>query len=148
MTRKTMGALFLACATAGVLPALCAAEEPATSKPMSSSSAPTPQTMTAEGAVSSVDLTSIPPSVQLTTADGKTWSMVLDAKTTSVWKGNQIATPEAVKTGDHVKVRYMAKDGKHWVKSIQIIEAMGGASSPATSMPMPSGSSESTKTPY
>ena len=104
--------------------------------------------MTAEGSVSWVDVALLPPSLKLTTADGKIWTMVLDAKTTSVWKGNQMAAADALKIGEHVKVRYMAKDGKNWVKSIQIVEASSGASSSTTSMPMPAGSSDSTKTPY
>ena len=102
----------------------------------SSTLTPTPQIASAQGSIATLDLTSPSPSVKLDAADGKSWTLALDPKTITVWKSGQLGKPEDLKVGDSVKVRYTEKEGKKWVKSIQVVQApapLAASAAPAAS---------------
>ena len=136
-----IAALVMLC---GMAPAVYAAEESAAA-PASSTSVPTPQITSAEGAIASIDAQSVSPSLKLTAADGKTWTLTLDAKTTSVWNRGQLSRLETLKTGDQVKVRYMVKEGRNWAKSIEIVPATPSAAAMPAPTTLPATSSETTR---
>jgi len=125
--------LVLTLVVCGTVPAALAGEHPGTpmgsrkATPASSSSTPTPQISSAEGSISAIDLQTN--SLNLTTADGKIWTLALDPKTTLVWKGTEQAKLDNLKVGEKVKVRYVAKEGKQLARSVDINESSPTASS-------------------
>ncbi len=92
----------------------------------STSSAATliPQSLSAVGAITELDLKALTPSLQLTGADGKVLTLALDPQLTSIWQNGQMGKLDALKVGQQVKVRYASKDGKSMVKSITIAQAI------------------------
>ena len=119
----------------GLLPAVVSAEpETQASKsivPTNSASATTQKVMIATGSIATLDTKSEQPSIALTTTEGKTLTIALDSKTTTVWKEEKeiswnmlhLGQPDSqLKMGDRIKIRYTMKDGKNLAKSIEIVK--------------------------
>ena len=102
------------------------------------SSTTAPKTARAQGSITSLNLTSQTPEIKLSASDGKLWTFGLNPKTVVVWKNGQLSKPEELKTGDRVNVRYAEKDGKNWVRAIEIVQApQQPTTTAATPAPMP-----------
>lgn len=86
-----------------------------------------------EGSVTALDLTSTPPSLKLTAADGHVWTFTLDAKATTVWRSGLGGTLDQLKVGEQVTVRYMTQDGKAIAQAIRIVQQARKATSSAPS---------------
>ena len=110
------------------------------------SSAATTGAASAVGTISAINLQSAKPSITVSDASGHSWSFGVDAGMTSVRNGTQAAQLATLKTGDHVMVRYVTKDGEPWAKSIHISNA--SAVTPAASSPMPTTSGNEPKAAY
>ena len=118
-----------------------------TATPAAPSTTPTPaaqsttsaqgQTVAVEGSIVALDLQALMPTLKLRAADGKTWTLALDSKTTSVWKDGQMAKLDQLKSGQWVKVRHEMKDGRDLAQSIRIS---------ADAKPMPMASTSKPKT--
>ena len=91
--------------------------------PAGTTSTTAPKTARAQGSIKSLNLTSQAPELKLTASDGKLWTFGLNPKTVVVWKNGQLSKPEELKTGDRVNVRYAEKEGKNWVRAIEIVQA-------------------------
>ncbi len=114
--------------------AVRAAETPSAS-PVSSTTTATPQVSTTDGSIATLDLQAPSPSLKVTMADGKSMTVAVDPKATSVWQGAAMIKLEQLKVGQSVKVRHTTKDGKEVAKSIQLVEAPKSAAAPATGAP-------------
>jgi len=94
--------------------------------------------MSAVGSITELDLKPLTPSLKLTGADGKVWTLALDPQLTSIWQNGQIGKLDALKVGQQVKVRYTSKAGKNMVKSITIVQTTTSAvAAPVPSMTPP-----------
>ncbi len=139
MKRTHIAGFIAAVITCGAASVVCAAEQ--SSAAPAGAAMPASSMTSAEGTITWIDAQSTVPSLKLATPDGQTWTLALDAKTTSVWQSGQMAGLDILKKGDHVNVRYMVKDDQNWAKSIKITAAKPAATLPATS-------SEPTKSTY
>ena len=138
MQRRSRTTWVLALLMAGgTISAVFAAEQPSGQAASSTAAAPAPQILSANGTITALDITSAAPSIQLTDAAGKSWTIALDAKTTTVWQGMQLSKLEELKVGDAVKVRYINKEGKETARTIQVAPAMTHASAPSASTTTP-----------
>ncbi len=149
--RSVSSCIICAAVVCGAAAVVSAAEQqgarPTTERkataPVSATATVIPQAKVAEGAITTLDLQAVSPTLTLTTAEGKTWTVAVDTKTTTVWQNAQIAKLDQLKVGDQVRVRYTTKDGKDVAKSIQLVKGNNTAAASST----PSTSSTSTPTP-
>ncbi len=122
MIRKMATGIVLSLLCGVGVPAALAAESSvsmtAAATPTSSTSTATPQVTSAEGTISSVDLPTN--TLKLAGADGKSWTLTLDPAATTVWRGKTVGTLAQLKAGERAEVRYVAKDGKSVVKSVEV----------------------------
>lgn len=132
MARHVKLAMAVGLIISGVTPAVWAAEPGQTS-----AAAPAPSSSVVEGTVASLDLASATPSLKVTGADGKSWTLEFDSKTTSIWKDGQMVKAEDLKTGQSVKVRHAMVGGKDLAQSVRIVSASkpaaGTTAAPSTS---------------
>ncbi len=143
MNRRFAGWLVvvcMVCAGGSVARAAEQAGQPAKQQATSASSTSTPiqQSLSAGGSITALDLKPLAPSLKLTGADGKVWTLALDPQLTSIWQNGQIGKLDALEVGQQVKVRYTSKAGKNLVKSITIVQATTpAAAAPALSLTPP-----------
>ncbi|MBI3319392.1 MAG: hypothetical protein HYZ89_02235 [Candidatus Omnitrophica bacterium] len=104
--------------------------------PASATSTTAPKTARAQGSITSLTLTGQAPELKVRGSDGKTWTFALNPKTLVVWKNGQLSKPEELKNGDRVNVRYLEKDGKNWVRAIEIVQAPQPTNVPAAPAPV------------
>jgi len=90
--------------------------------------------MSTVGSITELDLKTLSPSLKLTDADGKVWTLALDPQLALIWRNGQIGKLDALEVGQQVKVRYTSQAGKNMVRSITIVQA----TSPAAAAPAPS----------
>ena len=132
MARHVRLAMAVGFVISGVMPAVWAAEQGQTS-----TTAPASSSSVVEGTVASLDLASATPSLRVTGADGKSWTLEFDSKTTSIWKDGQMVKAENLKTGQSVKVRHAMVGGKDLAQSVRIVSASkpvaGTTAAPSTS---------------
>ena len=109
--------------------------EPA-SQPVESKSGATVDTVTSstvEASIAALDLAAVPATVRLISADGKSWTLIVDPKMTSVSKSGQPLAWDQLKVGDAVKVRHAMMGGKDTAQSIRVLLA----SKPAAGVTQP-----------
>ena len=82
---------------------------------------PKPAMQTAEGSITELDLQAN--SLKLTTLSGVAWTLILDPKSTTVFKGGKLAKLNQVMVGDQARILYSTKDGKQWAKNIQVLKS-------------------------
>ncbi len=126
--------MLIAAIVMGCIPLVQAAEPSSKTPTTPASSVPTTimQTFMKEGSITALDVTSAAPSVQVADKDGKVWTLSIDPLVTTVWKQGIPAKADALKIGDHVKVRYTEKSGKAVAKSIQLIPAPTTSAAPSS----------------
>ena len=78
--------------------------------------------ITVQGSVTSVNLKTTSPMLQLVLSFGPVLTLTADPAHTAVVKGNHIGKLEDVHVHDEVKVAYTPKDGDGLVKSIEVIK--------------------------
>ena len=101
--------------------------------PTSASAVVTPKTSLAEGSIATLQLQATPPSLTLAGSEGKTWTLIIDPKSTTVWESGQMAKLEQLTVGQRARVRYAEQDGKSVITSVQIQPASG----PTAAAPAP-----------
>ena len=83
--------------------------------------APKPAMQTAEGSITELDLQAN--SLKLTASSGVAWTLILDPKSTTVFKGGKLAKLNQVTVGDQARILYSTKDGRQWAKNIQVLKS-------------------------
>ena len=141
---RTAGLIVGGLLVGGMVSVVHAADQPGThpitpKAPLASPpSTRIPQIMSITGSITELDLKAMSPSLKLTGADGKVWTLALDSQLTSIWQNGQIGKLDALQVGQQVKVRYTSKAGKNMVKSNTIVQATTPvAAAPAPSMTPP-----------
>ena len=152
MQRSQWGSLAVVVVLCGIA-AVARAEQPASTDTSAAAPAAAPaaaQIASVEGVLSAMDWQSAAPSITVSGANGQSWTLWVDPQTTSVWNGAQISKLEALQSGDRIKVRYMAKDGTNWAKSIDILLASTPAASSAvpTTSTVPATSGDTSRSSY
>ena len=92
----------------------------ASSPPASNSNSSGP--ITIEGLISSIDLRSTTPNLQLTMPSGKVWTLTIDTANTVVRKGDQTGKMQDIEAGHSARVSYALKEGKSVVTVITDLE--------------------------
>lgn len=118
--KNSVFALILTATLFGVAPMVYAEGGTAAPAAVTTSSVPTPEITTLDGTVSGLDAVSSMPWIKVKDASGKEEIVMLDAASSTAWKGGVKVTWADVKVGEKVKVRYTAKDGKSTVKTVEI----------------------------
>lgn len=142
MARHVRLAMTVGLVISGLMPAVWAVEQgqPSDAKAAATSASPTQATAApaasssiVEGTIASLDLASATPSLKVTGADGKSWTLGFDSKTTSIWKEGQMVKAADLKAGQSVKIRHAMIGGKDLAQSVRIVSASKPvASTPAT----------------
>ena len=140
MMTRWMSSVVLICGVALTAHAAEQAGQPS-SKPAAPAAPAVTATpwQTAEGAVSSVDLTGTAPALQLTDATGKVWTLAVDPKTTTAWKSGLPLKLEQIKAGDQARVRYTSQGGRDIARQIRIEPARSTASTVPAPTAAPAG---------
>lgn len=132
MARHLRLAMTVGLVISGLMPAVWAVEQgqPSDAKPAATSPSPvqatatsTPSSSIVEGTIASLDLASATPSLKVTGADGKSWTLGVDPKTSSIWKNGQMVKWEDLKQGQSVKIRHAMIGGKDLAQSVRIVSA-------------------------
>ena len=141
---RTAGLIVGGLLVGGMVSVVHAADQPGThpitpKAPLASTpSTSIPQITSITGSITELDLKAMSPSLTLTDAGGKVWTLALDPQLTSIWRNGQIGKLDALQVGQQVKVRYTSKAGKNVAKSITIAQAITPvATAPAPSMTPP-----------
>ena len=101
------------------------ASQPAGASSTTSTPAASPaatRTSTTEGSITALNLTAVPPTLQLRDANGKTWPLTVDLKTTTVWNAGRMEKLDQLKVGQTVKIRHAMTGGKELAQSITLEE--------------------------
>ncbi len=83
-------------------------------------SAPTPVISTSEGTVSAVNTSVTAPWLKIKDAVGREWVIMIDTASSSIWRGGNQVTWTDIKVGDKAKVRHTEKEGKVFVKTVEL----------------------------
>ncbi len=133
---RTAGLIVGGLLIGGMVSVVHAADQPGTQPtkpkaPLASTTSTRTLPVTAiTGSITELDLKAISPSLKLTDADGKVWTLAIDPQLTSIWRNGQIDKLDALKVGQRVKARYLAKGGQNVAKSITIAQAPAPAATP------------------
>lgn len=114
-----------------VTPVLPASEEAA--KAPAPAAAAAPVTQSVKGTLAELDLVSKTPHLTLTTTDGKSRSFSVEPKLMNIWGGGERLMLSQLKTGDHLLVKYVEKDGAEAIQSIRVQPMTAAAPSTGTS---------------
>ena len=148
MSHRRVVGLLVTSVVCGMCSAGWAADPASSSAPSSTAAAQVAETI--KGRITSLDLQSSTPSVQVTLADGTVSTLALDQKNTTVWQDGKAALLSQLTLGQRVKIRHELKGGKDAASSISI--ARVGMNSPvaptaAVSQPAPTASAPASAAP-
>ena len=138
------GSAVLAAEQAGqskTMPSASGAAPSTAASPTSTAVSSLATTRSVTGALTALDLATVPPSLKVATADGASRTFTVDASTAVIWSdgkpmnllADQAITP--LKVGQQVKVRYTLKGGQELAASVRVVPTPVVSPSASSSAP-------------